>query len=158
MNAAQQLSTSAPQHLSSAAAAADAAQQQLQKLLLSSDSQLSAGLVRTLSEVTGVQGDAAEVRLSGAAQVHVRAPPASPPTLTEPRWTVRMSFFVFSLREAQLEQNSRNRKPSLSPIILQQQEQEQKAKMAASLDITQVMSKLSRQVKEVAPPPPPTEK
>uniref|UniRef100_A0A672Y7R5 Regulator of G protein signaling 9b n=1 Tax=Sphaeramia orbicularis TaxID=375764 RepID=A0A672Y7R5_9TELE len=47
--------------------------------------------------------------------------------------------------DVQLEQNSRNRRPSLSPIILRQQEQELKAKMAASapVDITQVMSKLS---------------
>lgn len=56
--------------------------------------------------------------------------------------------------DAQLEHNSRNRKPSLSPIILQQQEQEQRAKMAASVDITQVMSKLSKQAKEAPPPPP----
>ncbi|XP_029705974.1 regulator of G-protein signaling 9 isoform X2 [Takifugu rubripes] len=40
--------------------------------------------------------------------------------------------------EAQLEYNAKNRKPSLSPIILQQQEQEQKAKMAANVDITQL--------------------
>lgn len=60
--------------------------------------------------------------------------------------------FVF-LSDAQLEHNSKNRKPSLSPIILQQQEQEQKAKMAANVDITQVMSKLSKQAKEAAPPP-----
>uniref|UniRef100_H3DAD6 Regulator of G-protein signaling 9 n=1 Tax=Tetraodon nigroviridis TaxID=99883 RepID=H3DAD6_TETNG len=40
--------------------------------------------------------------------------------------------------DAQLEHNSKNRKPSLSPIILQQQEREQKAKMAASVDITQL--------------------
>uniref|UniRef100_A0A669F750 Regulator of G protein signaling 9b n=1 Tax=Oreochromis niloticus TaxID=8128 RepID=A0A669F750_ORENI len=46
-----------------------------------------------------------------------------------------------------------NRRPSLSPIIIRQQEQEQKAKMAASapVDITQVMSKLSKQGKEVPP-------
>ncbi|XP_069016297.1 regulator of G-protein signaling 9b [Embiotoca jacksoni] len=42
--------------------------------------------------------------------------------------------------DAQLEQNSKNRRPSLSPIILRQQEQELKAKMAASapVDITQL--------------------
>ncbi|KAM9426443.1 regulator of G-protein signaling 9b [Pholidichthys leucotaenia] len=42
--------------------------------------------------------------------------------------------------DAQLEQNARNRRPSLSPIIIRQQEQEQKAKMAASapVDITQL--------------------
>uniref|UniRef100_A0A669CNK9 Regulator of G protein signaling 9b n=1 Tax=Oreochromis niloticus TaxID=8128 RepID=A0A669CNK9_ORENI len=55
--------------------------------------------------------------------------------------------------DSQLEQNARNRRPSLSPIIIRQQEQEQKAKMAASapVDITQVMSKLSKQGKEVPP-------
>ncbi|XP_014190748.1 regulator of G-protein signaling 9 isoform X3 [Haplochromis burtoni] len=42
--------------------------------------------------------------------------------------------------DSQLEQNARNRRPSLSPIIIRQQEQEQKAKMAASapVDITQL--------------------
>ncbi|XP_008273686.1 regulator of G-protein signaling 9-like [Stegastes partitus] len=42
--------------------------------------------------------------------------------------------------DAQLEQNARNRRPSLSPIILRQQEEEQRAKMAASapVDITQL--------------------
>ncbi|GAA6214508.1 regulator of G-protein signaling 9-like isoform X1 [Lates japonicus] len=42
--------------------------------------------------------------------------------------------------DAQLEQNAKNRRPSLSPIILRQQELEQKAKMAASapVDITQL--------------------
>uniref|UniRef100_A0A3B3IEG9 Regulator of G-protein signaling 9 n=1 Tax=Oryzias latipes TaxID=8090 RepID=A0A3B3IEG9_ORYLA len=57
---------------------------------------------------------------------------------------------------SQLEQNARNRRPSLSPIIIRQQEQEQKAKMAANapVDITQVMSKLSKQGKEVPPRPP----
>ncbi|XP_029954605.1 regulator of G-protein signaling 9 isoform X1 [Salarias fasciatus] len=42
--------------------------------------------------------------------------------------------------DAQLEQNARNRRPSLSPIILRQQEQEQRAKMAANapVDITQL--------------------
>ncbi|XP_072229731.1 regulator of G-protein signaling 9-like isoform X3 [Leuresthes tenuis] len=42
--------------------------------------------------------------------------------------------------ESQLEQNARNRRPSLSPIIVRQQEQEQKAKMAANapVDITQL--------------------
>uniref|UniRef100_A0A3P9K102 Regulator of G-protein signaling 9 n=1 Tax=Oryzias latipes TaxID=8090 RepID=A0A3P9K102_ORYLA len=41
---------------------------------------------------------------------------------------------------SQLEQNARNRRPSLSPIIIRQQEQEQKAKMAANapVDITQL--------------------
>uniref|UniRef100_A0A8C4IQ25 Regulator of G protein signaling 9 n=1 Tax=Dicentrarchus labrax TaxID=13489 RepID=A0A8C4IQ25_DICLA len=38
----------------------------------------------------------------------------------------------------QLEQNARNRRPSLSPIILRQMEEEQKAKMAANVDITQL--------------------
>uniref|UniRef100_A0A8C5DM05 Regulator of G-protein signaling 9 n=1 Tax=Gouania willdenowi TaxID=441366 RepID=A0A8C5DM05_GOUWI len=60
--------------------------------------------------------------------------------------------------ETQLEHNAKNRRPSVSPIVLWQQEQEQKAKMAASapVDITQVMSKLSKQGREgtkVAPPP-----
>ncbi|XP_051770017.1 regulator of G-protein signaling 9b isoform X1 [Ctenopharyngodon idella] len=42
--------------------------------------------------------------------------------------------------EAQLEQNSKRRRPSLSPIILRQQEEEQKAKLAATgpVDITQL--------------------
>ncbi|KAM9337001.1 regulator of G-protein signaling 9b [Symphorus nematophorus] len=40
--------------------------------------------------------------------------------------------------DAQLEQNAKNRRPSLSPIILRQLEQEQKAKMAANVDITQL--------------------
>ncbi|CAJ1080051.1 regulator of G-protein signaling 9b [Xyrichtys novacula] len=40
--------------------------------------------------------------------------------------------------QAQLEQNARNRRPSVSPIVLRQQELEQKAKMAASVDITQL--------------------
>nr|XP_020469491.1 regulator of G-protein signaling 9-like [Monopterus albus] len=42
--------------------------------------------------------------------------------------------------DAQLDQNAKNRRPSLSPIILRQQEQEQRAKMAASatVDITQL--------------------
>uniref|UniRef100_A0A3B4Z5G3 Regulator of G-protein signaling 9-like n=1 Tax=Stegastes partitus TaxID=144197 RepID=A0A3B4Z5G3_9TELE len=49
-----------------------------------------------------------------------------------------------------------NRRPSLSPIILRQQEEEQRAKMAASapVDITQVMSKLSQQGKEGKEVPP----
>uniref|UniRef100_A0A8C1DYD3 Regulator of G-protein signaling 9 n=2 Tax=Cyprinus carpio TaxID=7962 RepID=A0A8C1DYD3_CYPCA len=51
--------------------------------------------------------------------------------------------------ETQLEQNAKRRRPSLSPIILRQQEEEQKAKLAASgpVDITQVMSKLERKQK-----------
>ncbi|TRY77524.1 hypothetical protein DNTS_028241 [Danionella cerebrum] len=42
--------------------------------------------------------------------------------------------------DAQLEQNAKRRRPSLSPIILRQQEEEQKAKLAASgpVDITQL--------------------
>ncbi|XP_037611642.1 regulator of G-protein signaling 9-like isoform X1 [Sebastes umbrosus] len=40
--------------------------------------------------------------------------------------------------DAQLEQNAKKRRPSLSPIILRQMEQEQKAKMAANVDITQL--------------------
>ncbi|KAM7381281.1 hypothetical protein PAMA_012227 [Pampus argenteus] len=42
--------------------------------------------------------------------------------------------------ESQLEHNAKNRRPSLSPIILRQLEQEQRAKMAASapVDITQL--------------------
>uniref|UniRef100_A0A3Q2DYQ4 Regulator of G protein signaling 9b n=1 Tax=Cyprinodon variegatus TaxID=28743 RepID=A0A3Q2DYQ4_CYPVA len=51
------------------------------------------------------------------------------------------------------EHRFKNRRPSLSPIIIRQQEQEQRAKMAASapVDITQVMSKLSKQGKEMGP-------
>ncbi|KAA8581354.1 hypothetical protein FQN60_002935 [Etheostoma spectabile] len=60
--------------------------------------------------------------------------------------------------DAQLEQNSKKRRPSLSPIILRQMEQEQRAKMAANVDITQVMSKLSKQGKEAPPPPCPPPK
>ncbi|XP_042364005.1 regulator of G-protein signaling 9b [Plectropomus leopardus] len=40
--------------------------------------------------------------------------------------------------DAQLEQNAKKRRPSLSPIILRQMEQEQRAKMAANVDITQL--------------------
>ncbi|XP_031170865.1 regulator of G-protein signaling 9 isoform X2 [Sander lucioperca] len=40
--------------------------------------------------------------------------------------------------DAQLEQNAKKRRPSLSPIILRQMEQEQRAKMAATVDITQL--------------------
>nr|XP_057924255.1 regulator of G-protein signaling 9-like isoform X1 [Doryrhamphus excisus] len=59
--------------------------------------------------------------------------------------------------DAQLEHNSKNRRPSISPIILRQQELEERAKMAANapMDITQVMSKLSKQQKGEAPPPAP---
>uniref|UniRef100_A0A8C9TX99 Regulator of G protein signaling 9a n=1 Tax=Scleropages formosus TaxID=113540 RepID=A0A8C9TX99_SCLFO len=48
--------------------------------------------------------------------------------------------------DAQLEQNARNRKPGIHPIILHQQEEEEKAKLAASgpVDIKQIMSKLDR--------------
>ncbi|XP_061612761.1 regulator of G-protein signaling 9-like isoform X3 [Phyllopteryx taeniolatus] len=48
--------------------------------------------------------------------------------------------------DAQLEQNAKSRRPSLSPIVLRQQELEERAKMATNtpVDITQVMSKLSR--------------
>uniref|UniRef100_A0A3Q3AK83 Regulator of G-protein signaling 9 n=1 Tax=Kryptolebias marmoratus TaxID=37003 RepID=A0A3Q3AK83_KRYMA len=54
------------------------------------------------------------------------------------------------------EHKFKNRRPSLSPIVIRQQEQEQRAKMAANapVDITQVMSKLSKQSKEVPPRPP----
>uniref|UniRef100_A0A8C2KD76 Regulator of G protein signaling 9b n=1 Tax=Cyprinus carpio TaxID=7962 RepID=A0A8C2KD76_CYPCA len=57
--------------------------------------------------------------------------------------------FQMSPSETQLEQNAKRRRPSLSPIILRQQEEEQKAKLAASgpVDITQVMSKLERKQK-----------
>ncbi|XP_061763680.1 regulator of G-protein signaling 9-like isoform X3 [Nerophis ophidion] len=59
--------------------------------------------------------------------------------------------------DAQLEQNAKNRRPSVSPIILRQQELEERAKTAANapVDITQVMSKLSKQRKGDAPPFPP---
>ncbi|XP_023692749.2 regulator of G-protein signaling 9-like [Paramormyrops kingsleyae] len=48
--------------------------------------------------------------------------------------------------KAQLDQNARNRKPGIHPIILHQRAQEEKAKLAASgpVDIKQVMSKLDR--------------
>lgn len=48
-----------------------------------------------------------------------------------------------------MEQNAKRRRPSLSPIILRQQEEEQKAKLAATgpVDITQVMSKLEKKKK-----------
>uniref|UniRef100_A0A8C8CKW6 Regulator of G protein signaling 9b n=1 Tax=Oncorhynchus tshawytscha TaxID=74940 RepID=A0A8C8CKW6_ONCTS len=46
------------------------------------------------------------------------------------------------------------RRPSISPIIVRQQEKEERARMATSgpVDITQVMSKLSNKGKEVPPP------
>ncbi|XP_063077797.1 regulator of G-protein signaling 9b [Engraulis encrasicolus] len=45
-----------------------------------------------------------------------------------------------NFNEAQIEQNAKKRRPSLSPIILRQMEEEQKAKLAASapVDITQL--------------------
>ncbi|KAG9343719.1 hypothetical protein JZ751_013097 [Albula glossodonta] len=48
--------------------------------------------------------------------------------------------------DAQLEQNARNRKPGIHPIVLWQQEEEEKAKLASAgpVDIKQVMSKLDR--------------
>jgi len=57
-----------------------------------------------------------------------------------------MYSFLMSCSETQLEQNSKRRRPSLSPIMLRQQQEEQKAKLAASgpVDITQVMSKLEK--------------
>uniref|UniRef100_A0A8C7QS65 RGS domain-containing protein n=1 Tax=Oncorhynchus mykiss TaxID=8022 RepID=A0A8C7QS65_ONCMY len=53
----------------------------------------------------------------------------------------------------QLEANARKRRPSISPIIVRQLEQEERARMATSgpVDITQVMSKLSNKGKEVPP-------
>lgn len=67
------------------------------------------------------------------------------------------SLLFWSPSDTQLEQNARKRRPSISPIVLRQQEQEQRAKMAANapVDITQVMSKLSKQGKEKPPNPPP---
>uniref|UniRef100_A0A8C7RS86 RGS domain-containing protein n=1 Tax=Oncorhynchus mykiss TaxID=8022 RepID=A0A8C7RS86_ONCMY len=55
---------------------------------------------------------------------------------------------------SQLEANARKRRPSISPIIVRQQEKEERARMATSgpVDITQVMSKLSNKGKEVPPP------
>uniref|UniRef100_A0A8C7GTH0 Regulator of G protein signaling 9b n=1 Tax=Oncorhynchus kisutch TaxID=8019 RepID=A0A8C7GTH0_ONCKI len=49
---------------------------------------------------------------------------------------------------------SMKRRPSISPIIVRQQEKEERARMATSgpVDITQVMSKLSNKGKEVPPP------
>ncbi|KAL4657880.1 regulator of G-protein signaling 9-like [Arapaima gigas] len=48
--------------------------------------------------------------------------------------------------DAQLQQNAQNRKPGIHPIILHQQAEEEKAKLAASgpVDIKQIMSKLDR--------------
>lgn len=64
----------------------------------------------------------------------------------ETGWSVSdLPLLLSAPSEAQLEQNARNRRPSLSPIVLRQMEQEQKAKTAAAIDITQVMSKLSKQ-------------
>ncbi|KAM4623840.1 regulator of G-protein signaling 9-like [Polymixia lowei] len=59
--------------------------------------------------------------------------------------------------DSQVEQNAKKRQPSLSPIALRELEEQQRAKLAASgpVDITQVMSKLSKQGKETPPPPPP---
>lgn len=68
-------------------------------------------------------------------------------------WTNQI---LWSYSDAQLEHNSKNRRPSLSPVVLRQQEQEQRAKMAANapVDITQVMSKLSKQRTQAPPAPP----
>ncbi|KAM8887842.1 regulator of G-protein signaling 9b isoform 1-T1 [Synchiropus picturatus] len=56
--------------------------------------------------------------------------------------TLKKSIFPeeHKFTEAQLEHNAKNRRPSLSPIILHQREQEQRAKQAASapVDITQL--------------------
>uniref|UniRef100_A0A672SR03 Regulator of G-protein signaling 9-like n=1 Tax=Sinocyclocheilus grahami TaxID=75366 RepID=A0A672SR03_SINGR len=57
-------------------------------------------------------------------------------------------FMLVSLSEAQLQQNMRNRRPSIDPIITWQKEQEEKAKAAAAagpVDIKKLMaSKLDR--------------
>uniref|UniRef100_A0A3Q3KUJ3 Regulator of G protein signaling 9 n=1 Tax=Mastacembelus armatus TaxID=205130 RepID=A0A3Q3KUJ3_9TELE len=70
---------------------------------------------------------------------------------------LKSPVFKDTLKKAICPEEHKFTRPSLSPIILRQQEQEQRAKMAASapVDITQVMSKLS---KEVHPHPPPPKK
>uniref|UniRef100_A0AAY4CB19 Regulator of G-protein signaling 9 n=1 Tax=Denticeps clupeoides TaxID=299321 RepID=A0AAY4CB19_9TELE len=59
---------------------------------------------------------------------------------------LKSPVFKETQKRAVLEANARKRRPSLSPIVLRQQEEEQRAKMAASgpVDITQVMSKLEK--------------
>uniref|UniRef100_A0A3Q3XKH8 Uncharacterized protein n=1 Tax=Mola mola TaxID=94237 RepID=A0A3Q3XKH8_MOLML len=68
---------------------------------------------------------------------------------------MKSPVFKETLKKAICPEEHKFTRPSLSPIVLRQLEMEQKAKMAATVDITQVMSKLSKQGKE-APPPPPT--
>ena len=51
------------------------------------------------------------------------------------------------LSPAQLEQNAQNRNPGIHPIILWQQEEEEKAKVAAAskpVDVKAMMSKIDR--------------
>ncbi|XP_061080708.1 regulator of G-protein signaling 9a [Conger conger] len=60
--------------------------------------------------------------------------------------------------DAQVEQNARNRRPGIHPIILQQAADEEKAKLAAAtaaVDIKKVMSKLDRNRNAAADAPPP---
>uniref|UniRef100_A0A3Q3JN76 Regulator of G protein signaling 9b n=1 Tax=Monopterus albus TaxID=43700 RepID=A0A3Q3JN76_MONAL len=73
---------------------------------------------------------------------------------------LKSPVFKDTLKKAICPEEHKFTRPSLSPIILRQQEQEQRAKMAASatVDITQVMSKLSKQRNEVSPHPPPPKK
>ncbi|XP_047465943.1 regulator of G-protein signaling 9b [Mugil cephalus] len=55
-------------------------------------------------------------------------------------WKKAISPDEHKFSDSQLEQNARNRRPSLSPIVLRQMEEEQRAKMAANapVDITQL--------------------
>lgn len=58
-----------------------------------------------------------------------------------------MNSLITFPSEAQVEQNSRNQNPGISPIILWQQEQEEKAKAAIAakpIDVKAMMSKIDR--------------
>uniref|UniRef100_A0A3Q1F1L5 Regulator of G protein signaling 9b n=1 Tax=Acanthochromis polyacanthus TaxID=80966 RepID=A0A3Q1F1L5_9TELE len=63
---------------------------------------------------------------------------------------IKSPVFKDTMKKAICPEEHKFSRPSLSPIILRQQELEQRAKMAANapVDITQVMSKLSQQGKE----------
>lgn len=103
-----------------------------------------AGLVRPLHEISGVQRHVEEGHLPRGAQVHVGGRTLLL-TQSHPPEAIFFNCPCFN-RDAQLEQNAKNRRPSLSPIVLRQQELEERARMAANapVDITQVMSKLSK--------------
>lgn len=56
-------------------------------------------------------------------------------------------FVPLFLSPAQLEQNAQNRSPGIHPIIIWQQEEEEKAKVAAAsapVDVKAMMSKIDR--------------